>query len=105
MLALTCISIYFSTHSAYCIRLVHIIQLRSSFQILFQLIVWVNCLNKLFIADKRLVKYLTMANCFSAMDLPAAVSIPPVPEHHVDREQVANKEAKTSRSIITYNHR
>ena len=45
-----------------------------------------------------------MANCFSAMDLPAAFGIPPVPEHHVDREQAANKETKTSRSIITYNH-
>ena len=50
-----------------------------------------NCLKKLFVADKRFVKCFTMANCFPAMDLPAPVGIPPVPEHHVDREQAANK--------------
>ena len=57
-------------------------------------------MSKSFIADKRLVKYFTIENYFSAMDVPAVLSIPPEPLHHKDNEQAASKETNTSRSII-----
>ena len=57
-------------------------------------------MSKSFIADKRLVKYFTIDNYFSAMDVPAVLSVRRESLHHKDNEQAANKETKTSRSII-----
>ena len=61
-------------------------------------IVWMSY--ESFIADKRLVKYFTTENYFSAMDMPAVLSVPPEPLHHKDNESAANKETNTSKLII-----
>ena len=59
-------------------------------------------MSKIYIGDKILRNCFTIANYFTAVDVPAAWSKPPEPPHHTDSEQDANKETKTSRSIITY---
>ena len=44
-----------------------------------------------------------MGNSISAMDGPAALSVPSEPSHHTDNAP-APKENRTSKSIITYSH-
>ena len=44
-----------------------------------------------------------MVNSISAMDGPAALSIPWEPSHHTDNAP-APKETSTSKSIIAYSH-
>ena len=61
-------------------------------------------MSKIYIGDKILRNCFTIANYFTAVDVLAALSKPPEPPHHTDSEQDANKETKTSRSVITYIH-
>ena len=49
-----------------------------------------------FIADRRLVKYFTIENNFSAMDVPAVMSVSPEPLHRKDNEPAAIKETNTT---------
>ena len=57
-------------------------------------------MSKIYIADTILMNCFTMANYFSAMDVPSALSIPSEPPYQTDNA-LAPKELSTSRLIIS----